>query len=95
MGIETRDGIGLTCTVDAWDEEEAVGGQAGRAVLEIADSACGVVEPGVRSDPTLGREREGQVIARGHHNGWVDEVRLSERCRGELGQVSDFSENEQ
>ena len=54
-----------------------------------------MVQPCKCSDTTLGGERERQVIARGHHDGRVDEVRLSERCRGELGEVLDSSENEQ
>ena len=54
-----------------------------------------MVQPCKCSDTTLGGERERQVITRGHHDDWVDEVRLSERCWGELGEVLDSSENEQ
>ena len=64
-------------------------------IFEITDSARRMVQPCKCSDTTLGGERERQVITRGHHDGWVDEVRLSERCRGELGEVWDSSENEQ
>ena len=74
----------LTCTINAWDEEKPIGRYACSIVLEIANSACGVVEPRVRSDPALRRERERQVIAWRNLNGRVDEVRFSERGRSEL-----------
>ena len=74
----------LTCTINAWNEEKSVGRYAGGIVLEITNSACGVVKPRVRSDPALRRECEGQVIARCHHNGWVDKVGLRKRRGGEL-----------
>ena len=64
-------------------------------IFEITDSARRMIQPCKCSDTTLGGERERQVITRGHRDDWVDEVRLSERCRGELGEVLNSSENEQ
>lgn len=53
----------LTSSVNPGDQVEAVDGQTRRDILEVANGACGMIDPRINANTALRGEREGQVFA--------------------------------